>query len=138
MLSELAACSDWKDQSRAAYKIYCSALGGGTNRLTGLAFGAVTRHGKPIDRLSRSWPQAEAVKAAIASGERTALDVAEAAWSGPANAPEATLRVREFLLSLPGLGPARADRTMGELGIAASKRVGGLGVRQRASLRSGS
>ena len=66
LLSELAACSDWKDQSRAAYKIYCSALGGGTNRLTGLAFGAVTRHGKPIDRLSRSWPQAEAVKAAIA------------------------------------------------------------------------
>ena len=77
-----------------------------------------------------------AVKAAVAARERRAVDVAEAAWSGPPNAPEATLRVRELLMSVPTLGPARADRVMEQLGIAASKRVGGLGVRQRDKLRA--
>lgn len=76
-----------------------------------------------------------AVKASIASRERRALEVAEAAWAGPATAPEATLRVRELLMSVPTLGPTRADRVMGQLGIAASKRVGGLGIRQRVKLR---
>lgn len=74
------------------------------------------------------------VKAAVASRSRSALDVARAAWSGAPTDPEATLRVRELLMSIPGLGPTRADRAMQQLGIAASKRVGGLGVRQRAKL----
>ena len=76
-----------------------------------------------------------AIKAAVSSRERRALDVAESAWAGDATAPEATLRVRELLLSIPGLGPTRVDRTMEVLGIAASKRVGGLGIRQRVKLR---
>jgi guanylate kinase len=77
-----------------------------------------------------------AVKASIASRERRALEVVEAAWNGPVTAPEATLRVRELLTSVPTLGPTRADRIMQQLGIAASKRVGGLGVRQRVKLRA--
>lgn len=76
LLCELAASSDWKDRSRAAYKTYCSALASGTNRITGLAYGAVTRNGKPIDRVSRSWPQAEAVKAAIALDQIGELQLA--------------------------------------------------------------
>jgi mannose/cellobiose epimerase-like protein (N-acyl-D-glucosamine 2-epimerase family) len=36
------------------------------NRATGLAYGAVSRHGLPLDTNSRSWPQTEAVKAAMA------------------------------------------------------------------------
>ncbi len=76
-----------------------------------------------------------AVKAAVANRERRALEVAEAAWAGEPNAPEATLRVRELLMSVPSLGPTRTDRVMEQLGIAASKRVGGLGVRQRDKLR---
>ncbi|HEV7742109.1 MAG TPA: guanylate kinase, partial [Pseudolysinimonas sp.] len=44
-------------------------------------------------------------------------------------------RVRELLMSVPTLGPTRADRVMEQLGIAASKRVGGLGIRQRVKLR---
>ena len=76
-----------------------------------------------------------AVKASIASRERRALEVAEAAWAGEPTAPEATLRVRELLMSIPSLGPTRADRVMEQLGIAASKRVGGLGIRQRDKLR---
>jgi len=76
-----------------------------------------------------------AVKASIAARERRALEVAEAAWNGPAGAPEATLRVRELLMSVPTLGPTRVERVMEQLGIAASKRVGGLGIRQRVKLR---
>ncbi len=75
-----------------------------------------------------------AVKAAVAARTRSALDVARSAWTGAPTTPEATLRVRELLMSIPGLGPTRADRAMQQLGIAASKRVGGLGVRQRDKL----
>ena len=75
-----------------------------------------------------------AVKHAVASKERTALSVAETAWSD-ADSAEAGLRVRELLTSIPTLGPTRAARIMSALEIAESKRVGGLGVRQRAKLR---
>jgi guanylate kinase len=75
------------------------------------------------------------VKRQVASRERTALDVAQSAWAGDPAAPEATLRVSELLKSVPTLGPTRTERVMAELGIAASKRVGGLGSRQRMHLR---
>jgi guanylate kinase len=75
-----------------------------------------------------------AVKASIASRVLSPLDTVEAAWSEPASAA-ARLRVREFLTSIPGVGPVRADATMGRLGIASSKRVGGLGAVQRRRLR---
>ncbi len=76
-----------------------------------------------------------AVKHAVANRERTALDVAESAWAGEPASPEATLRVRELLMSIPSLGPTRSAKAMDQLGIANSKRVGGLGVRQRGKLR---
>ena len=75
------------------------------------------------------------VKQAVANRDRRALDVAESAWAGEPATPEATLRVRELLMSIPTLGPTRADKAMEQLGIASSKRVGGLGVRQRGKLR---
>ena len=75
-----------------------------------------------------------AVKAAVHKRERRALDVAEIAWIDPGS-PEGTLRVRELLTSLPGIGPTRVARIMDELGIADAKRVGGLGARQRVKLR---
>ncbi len=75
-----------------------------------------------------------AVKKAVAERSRSALEVAEAAWSDPTS-PEGTLRVRELLGSIPGLGPTRVARIMAQLGIADSKRVGGLGARQRLRLR---
>jgi guanylate kinase len=75
------------------------------------------------------------VKRQVASRERTALDVAQSAWAGDPLAPEATLRVSELLKSIPTLGPTRTERIMAELAIAASKRVGGLGSRQRVQLR---
>ena len=75
------------------------------------------------------------VKRQVATRERSALDVAESAWRGDGGSAEATLRVSELLRSIPSLGPLRAERVMHDLRIAAAKRVGGLGVRQRAELR---
>ncbi|WIE66916.1 guanylate kinase [Curtobacterium sp. MCLR17_054] len=78
-----------------------------------------------------------AVKAAIASGDRSALDVARAAWDDSlveTTSAERSLRVRDLLVSLPGIGPARAEAIMGTLRIAPSKRLGGLGTRQRTAL----
>lgn len=42
--------------------------------------------------------------------------------------------VRDVIASMPGFGRRSALKLMGELGIAESRRVGGLGCRQRASL----
>jgi len=75
-----------------------------------------------------------AVKTAIVSGERSALEVAEVAWRDAAS-PEATLRVTDLLTSIPGIGGVRAQRFLDELGISERKRVGGLGARQRPRLR---
>ncbi|MDF1479819.1 guanylate kinase [Leifsonia sp. H3M29-4] len=74
-----------------------------------------------------------AVKAAIASRTRTALDVAQVAWEHP-DSVEAGLRVREMLASMPSLGPTRTERVMSRLEISPRKRVGGLGARQRERL----
>ena len=41
------------------------------------------------------------------------------------------IRVREFLMCIPGIGKAKADDIMRKLGIAESRRVQGLGCRQR-------
>ncbi|HEV7950259.1 MAG TPA: guanylate kinase [Glaciihabitans sp.] len=76
-----------------------------------------------------------AVKNSVASRERSAVDVVDTAWKTE-NSPEASLRVRELLMSVPTLGPTRAARVMTQLGIAETKRVGGLGIRQRVKLRS--
>jgi guanylate kinase len=74
-----------------------------------------------------------AVKHAIATRSRTALDVARVAWSDPDSA-ESGLRVRELLTSIPGLGPTRVAKAMSELEISDKKRTGGLGARQRIRL----
>ncbi|HEY0259823.1 MAG TPA: guanylate kinase [Lacisediminihabitans sp.] len=76
-----------------------------------------------------------AVKKSVHDRERSPIDVVETAWADPTAAlPEASLRVRELLTSIPSLGPTRVARIMERLDIADSKRVGGLGVRQRRRL----
>jgi guanylate kinase len=74
-----------------------------------------------------------AVKNAIAARQRTPREVAEFAWSSPESA-EASLRIRDFLMSIPSLGATRVSKVMIDLGISDKKRVGGLGVRQRVKL----
>ena len=46
----------------------------------------------------------------------------------------ARLRVVDLLASLPGVGPVTAHQVMTELGIAPSRRVGGLGAHQRSAI----
>ena len=76
-----------------------------------------------------------AVKREVSQHQRSPLEVAETAWQSEPSTPEASLRVRELLGSIPGLGPIRVAKVMERLGIADSKRVGGLGTRQRKALR---
>lgn len=66
LLTDFAARSGQNELSNFARKLYASAIANGLNRATGLAYGAVSRQGLPLDLVSRSWPQAEAIKAAIA------------------------------------------------------------------------
>lgn len=46
----------------------------------------------------------------------------------------ATMRVVDLLTALPGHGPQRARRLLDEIGIASSRRIRGLGRRQRDEL----
>ena len=66
LLVDFAGKSGQKDLVGFARKLYASAVANGLNRATGLAYGAVSREGMPLDRVSRSWPQTEVIKAAIA------------------------------------------------------------------------
>ncbi|MCU1477495.1 MAG: guanylate kinase, partial [Subtercola sp.] len=74
-----------------------------------------------------------AVKNAVVSGARSATDVVRSGLADPASA-EGSLRVRELLLCIPGLGPVRGDRALESLAISPSKRIGGLGRHQQAKL----
>lgn len=59
------------------------------------------------------------------------VEVVEGATDDPV---WASLRVSWLLEALPGVGPVRAERLMGDLGIAPSRRLKGLGERQRSAL----
>lgn len=75
LLIDFSEASGQKDLLRFARKLYASAVAGGLNRATGLAYGAVSREGVPLDRLSRAWPQTEVIKAALALDGRNGLDL---------------------------------------------------------------
>lgn len=47
-----------------------------------------------------------------------------------------SMRVTDFLMALPAIGEGKRDRVLHELGISPVKRLGGLGVRQRATLQN--
>lgn len=75
LLVDFAEKSGQKDLLAFARKLYASAIANGLNRATGLAYGAVSRQGMPLDLLSRSWPQSEAIKAAVALDETGGPDL---------------------------------------------------------------
>lgn len=75
-----------------------------------------------------------AVKAEVAEGERTALEVLAAAVKDPTGV-EGRLRVTELLVSIPSIGVTKMNRIMQRLEISPSKRLGGLGTHQRERLR---
>jgi guanylate kinase len=73
------------------------------------------------------------VKQDILTGARTPLAVLRASIDADAK-PEHTLRVTEYLTSIPNIGPTKLERILTDLGISPSKRLGGLGVHQREHL----
>jgi mannose-1-phosphate guanylyltransferase/mannose-6-phosphate isomerase len=66
LLVEYSKAANAPDLIKFARKLYASAIANGLNRATGLAYDAVSRDGIPLVRTSRSWPQTEVIKAAIA------------------------------------------------------------------------
>jgi hypothetical protein len=71
------------------------------------------------------------LRSALKSREVTATDVIEGA---PGNPLWAGVRVSWLLECVPGIGSVRAERIMAALRIAPSRRIQGLGDRQRAAL----
>ena len=62
------------------------------------------------------------------------LTIAELLASADSDDAIARMRVVELLEALPGIGRVRAAAIMDQLGIAASRRVRGLGIHQRRAL----
>ena len=76
--------------------------------------------------------QRSAIRRALADGSLTVAQVLDRKDSDPVCA---NLPVRELLMSLPGVGQARCAGIMDAVGISATRRVRGLGVRQMTALR---
>lgn len=70
-------------------------------------------------------------KERLKSGE---LSVKQLLSSGDTDDAIARMRVVELLEALPGIGRVRAAAIMKQLGIAASRRIRGLGIHQRQAL----
>ncbi|SEC22912.1 guanylate kinase [Paramicrobacterium humi] len=73
------------------------------------------------------------MKADVAAGRRSALDVLRAGLADPEGV-EGRLRVTDLLISVPAIGVTKLERILDELHISRSKRIGGLGVHQRERL----
>ncbi len=82
-------------------------------------------------RAQEARAQRAAVKAALSSGHLTARQALERC---SADVAIGGLPVRVFLRALPGVGERKADRIMSTIGIAESRRLRGLGQRQRSAL----
>ena len=72
-----------------------------------------------------------AAKDRLKSGK---LTIAELLSAGESDDAIARMRIVELLEALPGIGRVRAAAIMDRLGIAASRRVRGLGIHQRRAL----
>lgn len=70
------------------------------------------------------------VKRDITTRVLTPQEVLRRAYADPTSAP-GTLRVTEFLTSIPAIGEGKRDRILAQLDISPVKRLGGLGARQR-------
>lgn len=101
---------------------------------------ADSTHPPDVDRVAAS-RKAIAARRARASLKRdvatrvvTPQEVLRRAEAEPGSAA-ATMRVTEFLTSIPAIGESKRDRILAALQISPVKRLGGLGVRQRRALR---
>lgn len=77
----------------------------------------------------RARTERSALRASLRNGSASVADVLESSHDAYRRMP-----VRDVLRSLPGIGPVRAAQIMQDVGIAATRRVGGLTSRQRADV----
>lgn len=85
---------------------------------------------KALAKAAEARQQRAAVRAKIKSGDMSFADVMK-----KANDPViARMKVSTLLESLPGFGKAKAAKLMADLEISPSRRVQGLGARQREQL----
>lgn len=93
----------------------------------------------PVDRAAASRAAIAArraraaIKATVAAGQRSPLDVLRTAQRNPHGA-EGGMRVTDFLLSVPAIGRTKMADAMTRLNISPAKRLGGLGKHQRVRL----
>lgn len=93
-----------------------------------------------VDRIAASRRAVEArrarasIKRDLSTRVVTPQTVIERGFADP-QSPEGTLRITDFLTALPAIGVGKRERFLKELDISPIKRIGGLGVRQRAVLR---
>ncbi len=74
-----------------------------------------------------------ALKRDVSSRVITPQELLRRAYAAP-DSPAGAMRIPEFLTSIPAIGEGKRDRILAELEISPVKRLGGLGVRQRAVL----
>ncbi|MEY2990102.1 MAG: hypothetical protein RLZZ163_1018 [Actinomycetota bacterium] len=77
----------------------------------------------------RARTERSTLRALLRNGSASVADVLESTHDAYLRMP-----VRDVLRSLPGIGPVRAAQIMQDVGIAATRRVGGLSSRQRADV----
>jgi guanylate kinase len=97
------------------------------------------QHPPEVDRVAAS-RRAVAARRARASLKKdvtmrviTPQELLRRAFDDPAS-PAGTMRVTEFLTSIPAIGEGKRDRILERLGISPVKRLGGLGARQRRAI----
>ncbi len=99
--------------------------------------------GRPpeVDRVAASRRAVEmrraraALKRDVAARVITPQELLRRALADPGS-PAGTMRVTEFLTSIPAIGEGKRDRILRRLGISPVKRLGGLGARQRQAVRA--
>ncbi|WP_345802519.1 guanylate kinase [Microbacterium sp. AZCO] len=102
---------------------------------------ADAQHPPEVDRVAAS-RRAVAARRARASLKKdvamrviTPQELLRRAFAEPTS-PAGTMRVTEFLTSIPAIGEGKRDRILERLGISPVKRLGGLGARQRRAIEA--
>ncbi|CAM3233414.1 integration host factor, actinobacterial type [Nocardioides dubius] len=86
-----------------------------------------------LDKAAASRRERAEVKNRLKNSGASLIDVVH---EGQSNEVIGKMRVVDLLQSVPGLGKVRARQVMERLGIAESRRVRGLGIKQVAALEA--
>ncbi|UKA56905.1 integration host factor, actinobacterial type [Arthrobacter sp. FW306-2-2C-D06B] len=84
-----------------------------------------------LEKAARARARRALAKEQLRTGE---LSFARLIKSAQTDEAIARMRVSELIEAVPGIGPVRAAAIMTEIGIAASRRLRGLGIHQSRSL----